>query len=206
MGFAWSLPAGRRLVTAGHCLPVDDTTGVLLTGGTREYGKRVLTTWDEGTGTVFLPGKNESQGDSALVTPNASIYPTASIFIGGPTSSSKREVKRSWQRRSVPADLFCVGGKVYGQHCSWKVMESKDYFKTDGGLLDNAIGATHPSECLTEEGGDSGGPVYTFQSDGSVVAKGIVSSGTSTLLDCYVTFTDITTLRQSYGGDVMKRK
>ncbi|MEV0590661.1 DNRLRE domain-containing protein [Nonomuraea cavernae] len=206
MGFAWSLPAGRRLVTAGHCLPVDDPTGVPLTGGTREYGKRVLTTWDDGIGTVFLPGKNEAQGDSALVTPNASIYPTASIFIGGPTSREKRPVKRSWQRRSAPGDLFCVGGRYYGQHCSWKVVEGNDYFKTDGGLLDNAIPATHASECLREEGGDSGGPIYTFQSDGSVVAKGITSSGTSTLLDCYVAFTDITTVRQSYGGDVMKRR
>ncbi|QYC40389.1 tRNA3(Ser)-specific nuclease WapA precursor [Nonomuraea coxensis DSM 45129] len=208
VGFAWSLPAGRRLVTAGHCLPANISTGdaMFTPGGTREFGKKVLSTWNAGKGTVFLPGKNESQGDSALASPNASIYPTASIFIGGPESGKKKEVKRSWQRRSIPGDLFCIGGAVYGQHCSWKVIQSEDYFKTDGGLLDNAIGGTHPSECLNEDGGDSGGPVYTFQPDGSVVAKGIVSSGTSTLLDCYVAFTDITTLRESYGGDVMKRK
>ncbi|WP_336204321.1 hypothetical protein [Nonomuraea sp. LPB2021202275-12-8] len=37
-------------------------------------------------------------------------------------------------------------------------------------------------------------------------AKGLVSSGISSTFDCWLAFTDITTVRQSYGGDVMKRR
>jgi hypothetical protein len=39
------------------------------------------------------------------------------------------------------------------------------------------------------------------------VAKGVVNAGSSPLIgDCFMVFTDITTIREAYGGDVLKRK
>ncbi|MFC7584876.1 hypothetical protein ACFQYP_14880 [Nonomuraea antimicrobica] len=55
-------------------------------------------------------------------------------------------------------------------------------------------------------GGDSGGPVYTIEPDGYVIAKGIYSGGKSVGPLCETIFTDIDDVRRAYGGDVMKRR
>ncbi|GAA3813522.1 hypothetical protein GCM10022226_37810 [Sphaerisporangium flaviroseum] len=56
------------------------------------------------------------------------------------------------------------------------------------------------------EGGDSGGPIFTIESDGYVAAKGILSGGKGALGVCTVNFTDIQEVRRAFGGDVMKRR
>ncbi|WP_157383411.1 DNRLRE domain-containing protein [Nonomuraea coxensis] len=208
MGFAWKIPAGKRLVTAGHCMPKAYSSVRVSNDGTRFYGQRVgmLTTYEYGKGTVPLPGQNKWLGDTALVTTDPSVaVPTASIFTGDETSRTRRPVKSSWSRRSAHNELYCVGGRSTGQHCNWRVDNPNTWKKTDGGTTDNIVTGKRSGDCV--EGGDSGGPVYTFRSDGSVVAKGVANAGTSPLIgDCVMVFTDITTIREAYGGDVLKRK
>ncbi|WP_327104272.1 hypothetical protein [Nonomuraea glycinis] len=58
--------------------------------------------------------------------------------------------------------------------------------------------------------GDSGGPVYTFRSDGSVVAKGVTSGSnadeTTPVKDtCVHTFTDFHDVMKAVGKDIYKR-
>jgi hypothetical protein len=205
MAFAWKIPAGKRLVTAGHCMPTAYSSVRVTNDGTRYYGQRVLTNYEYGKGTVPLPGQNKWLGDIALVSTNSPVSPTASIFIGNETSRSKKPVKSSWSRRSIKNDLYCMGGAETGQHCNWKVQDPNTWAKTDGGTTQNIVIGTRSSECA--QGGDSGGPVYTFRSDGSVVAKGVAAAGTDPVFgDCSLAFTDITTVREAFGGDVLKRK
>ncbi|MEV4378945.1 DNRLRE domain-containing protein [Streptosporangium sp. NPDC049644] len=209
MGFAWKTAAGKRLVTAGHCLPTNDPTGRISTYDAH----RELTTWTLGTGTVPLPGKNQWLGDSALVVTGPSKTPTASIFTGGPDSSTRRPVKGRYNRAPVIGDLFCLGGKTSGQQCNWKVKVADHWWKTNTGTLDSGTLGEHPSYCA--DGGDSGGPVYTFHTTvdstgkkkASAVARGIISSGAGSWFgDCSVTYTDILNVRRAYGGDLLKRR
>ncbi|GGP14387.1 S1 family peptidase [Nonomuraea glycinis] len=58
--------------------------------------------------------------------------------------------------------------------------------------------------------GDSGGPVYTFRSDGSVVAKGVTSGSNADLKTpvkdtCVHTFTDFHDVTKAVGKDIYKR-
>ncbi len=205
MAFAWKIPAGKRLVTAGHCMPTAYSSVSVTNDGTRYYGQRVLTNYSNGTGTVPLPGQNKWLGDIALVSTNAPVAPTASIFIGNAGSNVKKSVTGGYGRRSIKNDLFCVGGSESGQSCNWKVQDPNTWRKTNGGTTDNIVVGTRPSGCA--QNGDSGGPVYTFRSDGSVVAKGVIAAGVSPFFgDCELVFTDITTIREAFGGDVLKRK
>ncbi|MEU8201160.1 DNRLRE domain-containing protein [Streptosporangium sp. NPDC049046] len=200
MGFAWSLPAGKRLITAGHCL--DN-----YTAGIFSYGRRVLGTHLYGEGTVPIPGQSALLGDSALIeVTKPGIQPTASIFVGSVNSTSKRSVKGSFHRRSGLGDLYCVGGMKTGQTCNWKVTDPNTGIRVNDGRIENVIKGTHPSACT--DSGDSGGAVYIIdRTSGYVVAKGIHSSANTPLIgDCDEFFTDINSVRQAYGGDVMKRK
>lgn len=105
----------------------------------------------------------------------------------------------------ITSNLFCVGGSESGQSCNWKVQDANTWRKTNGGKTDNIAVGTRPSG--SAQNGDSGGPVYTFRSDGSVVAKGLIAAGVSPFFgDCELVFTDITTIREAFGGDVLKRK
>ncbi|GAA3413776.1 hypothetical protein GCM10018952_31700 [Streptosporangium vulgare] len=202
MGFAWSLPAGRRLVTAGHCLRNDDVEGAF------SYGRRVLGNQKYGTGTVALPGQSKLLGDSALVqVTQAPKQPTASIFVGAYDSTTKRPVKRSWPRRAQNGDLYCVGGMNTGQTCSWKVTNPNTSIDLkEEGVTKNVVEGTRDNGCT--DSGDSGGAVYTIEPGaGYIIAKGIHSAGNAPLIgDCGEYFTDIHSVRQAYGGDVMKRR
>ncbi|GAA3673129.1 hypothetical protein GCM10022224_041750 [Nonomuraea antimicrobica] len=204
MGFAWNQGGERRIITAGHCLPDDGTLGSI------PYGLRLVSTWKDGTGSVKLPGKSTTHGDSALVSMLNPKKPTASIFVGSATSASKRPVRRSWTRRAVPGDLYCVGGATSGQICNYEVgitEQSWPLNNPDGsfaGTINKGQKGSRLGSCST--GGDSGGPVYTIEPDGYVIAKGIYSGGKSVGPLCETIFTDIDDVRRAYGGDVMKRR
>ncbi|MBB4942786.1 hypothetical protein FHR32_007186 [Streptosporangium album] len=213
VGFAWAVPEGRRMVTAGHCLPdIGEFQYVDRVVGTERMhiGITLSSTWVMGKGSVKLPGQTQTRGDAAIVEYFDSYKPTASIFVGGVTSGEKRPVRRSWTRRSVPGDLFCIGGRTTGQSCNWKVEEVNKPIPQgiDGGgfagTLANGVRATRRGDC--SEGGDSGGPIFTIESDGYVVAKGILSGGADVLGFCKLNFTDIHDVRKAFGGDVMKRR
>ncbi|MEV6157811.1 hypothetical protein AB0L53_46485 [Nonomuraea sp. NPDC052129] len=72
------------------------------------------------------------------------------------------------------------------------------------GTLQNGVQGSRASGC--SEAGDSGGPIFTIQPDGYIVAKGILSGGASVLGLCRLNFTDIQDVRRAFGGDVMKRR
>jgi hypothetical protein len=117
-------------------------------------------------------------------------------------------------------DLYCTGGRVSGDLCNWKVVWSApgnytySYHLSDGTPISETVRRVWRGEkhggCI--QGGDSGGPVYTVNSTGSAVAKGIISGRTgdggpdfkSGTLDppCVNLFTDIWDAYYSMPGDI----
>ncbi|GAA3711246.1 hypothetical protein GCM10022224_090940 [Nonomuraea antimicrobica] len=119
--FAWRGTDGERyMTTAGHCVPEDaDIENIMR--GSQSIGTVFWSSWKDNTGSIPLPGRTSAYGDIALLDYTGPIEPTASIFVGGTDSPTKRPVRRSWTRRVVYGDLYCVGGAATGQSCNWKV-------------------------------------------------------------------------------------
>ncbi|MFI9433084.1 MULTISPECIES: DNRLRE domain-containing protein [Streptosporangium] len=208
-GFAWRAPDKDYMISAGHCLPRDPND----IGGT-SIGLRVHSTWIDGKGTEKLAGQSTYYGDTSAIG-IIMRKPTASIFVGGVTSTAKRSVAGRWSRRAIVGDQYCVGGKSTGQTCRWKVTDlgwKVDYNKQNGGAFAGTARWVHrgtrAGTCT--RGGDSGGPVYTIRpEDGYVVAKGIHSGSDdvgASSSECVEFFTDIHDVIKAYGGDIMKRK
>ncbi|MFC4063280.1 hypothetical protein ACFOWE_33785, partial [Planomonospora corallina] len=158
------------MVTAGHCL--------LPQGGYSKIGPVLWSNWHRGTGTVKLPGQPTYYGDLGLI--NTNIRDTSpTIFVGDKNSSTKRWVGGRHSVRAKEGDQYCTGGATTGQICRWKVTDlawKVDTFEGDNydGTLRWVQVGKKRGRCVN--GGDSGGPVYTFRSDGYVVAKGITSA------------------------------
>ncbi|MET9344597.1 DNRLRE domain-containing protein [Nonomuraea sp. NPDC003804] len=204
-GFTMGSGTDKLVVTAGHCLPRQ--------GGDTDAGPARWSNWQPGTGTVILPGQPTYYGDLGLIY--ADIRGTnPKIFIGAENSTEKRYVTG---RFSIPAkenDQYCTGGFSTGQICRWKVTDIA--WKVD--MKDFTTGASTGTTRWVQVGkkrgrcvigGDSGGPVYTFRPDGTVVAKGI-TSGSNTKTErikdvCIHTFTDFHDVMKAVGKDIYKK-
>lgn len=94
--------------------------------------------------------------------------------------------------------------------CNYKVERNNvpiEEHDSDGnfvGTVRNGIEARRIGGCT--EGGDSGGPVFTIEPDGYVIAKGITSGGKGWGPICSLNYSDIQDARRAFGGDVMKRR
>ncbi|GIH78219.1 hypothetical protein Plo01_46480 [Planobispora longispora] len=186
-GFAWMDGTTPAMLGAGHCYDTNITDLGLVAYDT--YGPN---------GTVKLQGQPKYRGDLALVY--LTKYPrggSASIWIGGATSTQRRYVSGVYRKYAKVGDRYCVSGKMTGETCGWKVVDIGETITYKDG--DEAkylvIGEKTSGKCII--GGDSGSPVYTIRpEDGRVVARGITSGGTALqeanfFLNCRHYFTDI---------------
>ncbi|MBG0569308.1 hypothetical protein I4J89_48735 [Actinoplanes sp. NEAU-A11] len=200
--FSWKIDASRSgMLTAGHCAAVSgqavqtnsgDALGSIMS---ENYGPR---------GTEYLPQQKVYRGDMSLIrVPSGKIYPY--IYRGVSSSSARYTVRAMWHRRAQPGDQYCTGGSYGGEICGWKVKSTGATVNSDGKWLRNVVVSEKKKGWCTRPG-DSGGPVYTVNSDGSVVAKGIHhgSNGgggddhyAGALDKCLEIFTDI---RDAYFG------
>ncbi|MEU7990601.1 DNRLRE domain-containing protein [Streptosporangium canum] len=212
--FSWGGAGKNFITTAGHCVPrAKDPNDIGITS----LGLREESTWDDGVGSVKIPGQPTTYGDAGLI--DISIQRRIpSIFIGGVNSSTWSPVASQWYRRSQDGDQYCVGGALTGQTCGWKVTHIgwKVQYKK-AGLTETVRWvnrAVRVNRC--NAGGDSGAPIYTIRShkghpdDGSVIAKGIHSGsekdaeGNTKTADCVSFFTDIMDVSKAFGGQVLK--
>lgn len=195
--FAWSMGSTSGMLTAGHCAPAGDfffSGGQSLgyvSSGTREN-------YTNGIGTVKLTGQSTVYGDMALIQVWDGRSSRAKIYRGGPSSSTSYPVRSMWHRRAQSGDQFCTGGVVSGELCGWTVDKVGADVKTNMGINHNQV-TSKGKQGWCQKQGDSGGPVYTVNSDGSVAAKGMISSGGGGGSDgyggyfdqCTMQFTDI---------------
>ncbi len=218
-GFPYRRGSYTYMVTAGHCYSSGGTatTSGGLRLGTVTSGSRE--NWTAGVGTVRLTGDTRYLGDLALIntsswltggTPNGS----APYIYRGPAGSAAYS-RIGGVDFTYRGDQYCTGGAVTGEQCAWYVDEIfTDYKYTTAGLVRNVAIGTKRRYCI--RGGDSGGPVYNVQADGSVRAKGIISGvtglggsdhyiGVFETGECVNVFTDIWRSVDAWGGSVMTR-
>lgn len=207
-GFAWRYNSKWYMVTAGHCT---SGNGAITNPSDSVYiGPVVRDNWKNGHGSVKLSGQSYYSGDLSLYRINSGLAATPRIYKGGKTSSSSRLVHGYWKRWAQSGDKVCTGGMQTGELCGWKVTATQATVKYSGGTTaKNMVVAKKTSgSCVIP--GDSGGPVYTVDSQGQAFAKGIVSGGGGGGSDdsggffdpCWLYFTDIGLANSAFPGKV----
>ena len=212
-GFAWQYGSVEMMLTAGHCYDAgsrDVRTPAspmgFVTPQTREN-------WADGGGTVPFRGASSYRGDLALVEITGGRGSTDRIFIGDVNSATTAFVVAKSPSSPSYGDRYCTGGRSSGERCSWDVewQAAGNYFYT--GTEETArrvwLGRKY-GRCII--GGDSGGPVYTVNAGGQVLAKGVISgvsgyggSDNTTAFpeaECVNVFTDIYDAFVSLPGDL----
>ena len=207
-GFSWTSQGTPAMLTAGHCAPNGGTVTVpggafgSVTSGSGEN-------WATGTGTVHFPGDTVYRGDLAMVKVTAPGTTQGRIYVGGPTSGTRKAVGAIWTRSPLVADAFCTGGAYSGEQCGWTVAAINADVLVGADLARNvSVSSAKVGTCL--QPGDSGGPVYTNRVDGKVTAKGVVSAGSGGGADfvadendpCYSVFSDVRQALPVFGGSV----
>ncbi len=194
------------MLTAGHCVPAGGPVYTASFGppaSALEYMGNVTANtrenWNIDTGTTHLQGdlasSTANRGDIALVQVQSGK--TSAGYVYADPGAFSRRVVGSWVGTwSSPGDQFCTDGIKSLEVCGWSVDEvGHDYmYSNPDGRHPTVRGANRGyrwgSFCIVD--GDSGGPIYTIDSNGRVSAKGIISGG-SCLPGFYgeVIFTDV---------------
>lgn len=176
-GFTWRINSTTDgMLTAGHCKPaggyVQTTVSSMgfVSSGTRE-------SWTRGVGTVYMTGQSVYRGDIALIQVAYGNTASARMYRGDTNSITSSPVRAMWSRRAQVGDRYCTGGYRTGEMCGWRVDRVGINIKyNDGeGTGRNLVEGSKQDQCTLK--GDSGGPVFTVQSDGGIVAKGLISGG-----------------------------
>jgi len=211
-GFSWHSGSTEMMLTAGHCYPSGGSvsTSASSMGSVRSSSEE---NWTNGTGTVLMTDETSHRGDLALVRLGAQKSSTNRIYRGGAGSTSGATVAGKWSRSPVRTDQYCTGGRVSGEQCGWRVVVDAPglyYYNGSGETARKVWRGTKRGHCI--QGGDSGGPVYTVNSNGSVAAKGIISGVTgfgggdsfagATGSPCVNVFTDVWDAYYSMPGDI----
>jgi len=174
-GFPWESSEGTHMLTAGHCAPYGGSVSTpatsmgWVTPGSRE-------TWTKGTGTVYLSGQSRYRGDLALIDTDSGKSVSPSIYTG---ERDYRRVREMIGRYVQVGDEYCTAGISSGAVCGWEVIATGVNYKYGGTgeTVRNVVrGEKTSGRCIL--GGDSGGPVYGVNPDGTVTASGITSGVT----------------------------
>ncbi|GAA2389959.1 hypothetical protein GCM10010404_53980 [Nonomuraea africana] len=170
--FSWRYGGYQAMITAGHCTSLNGSVSTLV-----EYqGTVVKDTWNNRTGTVYIDGQSTYRGDLSLIRLAGGKTSAPRIYVGSSTSGSSRAVAGMWSRRPDYGDQYCTGGSTAGELCGWKVNALRINVRySDGTYARNMTRGYKQGQCT--RGGDSGGPIYTVNSAGKVVAKGVHSGG-----------------------------
>lgn len=217
-GFAWTYNGNPYMVSAGHCTYADgymDTWDNSGTDNSVTIGFVDVDNWANGKGSTKLRGQSYYSGDLSLIklmkdkgyNVSARIYKKDSIL---------RRVENRWTTRSKKGEQLCTGGARSSEVCGWKVTATAQRVKynNDGVGQNLTVAKKNSGSCVIA--GDSGGPVYTVKSSGSVYAKGIISGSECDSVSndgecsdawdgqCTVVFTDIALAEKALPGGVKK--
>lgn len=158
-GFAVLDGAYGRLLSAAHCDPTGNTS------------------WYDGTGSdIFTYGGSyvdarEQDWDSLLIDPVGGTQ--GKVYVGPWYSTTKRSVAAA--SPTADGDSVCTSGANSGEHCG-TVIDRQVSFDCGLYVCYGSL-ASNSNQNVMGVHGDSGGPVYGYNADGRVRAKGIISSG-----------------------------
>lgn len=180
--------------TAGFGVRDADTgAGYILTAEhCGAIGSPWHTGWDTTTGTGTLIGyavDSNDDHDTMIISTSA---PGDHIYVGGQHDEVRAEVV-GWTE-VVPGQLLCQSGYTSagvlgGPICNLRV----DYHYTD---IEDLVEATQLDGDESARSGDSGGPVYFVNADGTVLAAGTTTRSAGPGFG----FQDFATARDDYGN------
>ncbi|WP_251096682.1 S1 family peptidase [Streptomyces sp. Caat 7-52] len=179
-GLPWQAGDVSMMLTAGHCAP----DGGLVQTRAEAMGyvlERERENWDNNgprRGTERFPNDSEDRGDIALVDIPDEKSSAGKVY--GPGNTEGRSIRSEFSRPAQRDDKFCTSGAATGEVCGWRttLINTNRIVRTPGLSVGVARGinlAVKQGQCARR--GDSGGAIYTINSDGSVNAKGILSAG-----------------------------
>jgi hypothetical protein len=212
-GFAWNNGSTLYMLTAGHC--INPGGGWYLPDGA-SGGARIGTgtKWDTygANGSIKLSGQKTYAGDVALIDMYGANKSIGKIYTGGKKSNTTRDVASSGL--AYRGHKYCTGGRNKGVLCNWRVTNvAKNVTYKNGNVGRNLFWATKQGWCLY--GGDSGGPVYTTNKNGKIIAKGIISgaggggsdhyAGKLDGDDCRGYFSEVKRAEKAFPGAISKR-
>jgi hypothetical protein len=160
------------MVTAGHCFPQG---AQVQQGYVDQANNTVVTTGVMGTVSVVEWGNNRP--DAELIS-NGSydpyVYRTLTASAGVDQTSSVMQGQPN----------ICADGALTGENCTGvvsKVNGCDDIYYTPTSYyyvcgVDNATSSNGTIMIDPNSEGDSGGPVYTLESNGNLIANGVLSA------------------------------
>jgi hypothetical protein len=159
-GFAINWGGLDHMLSAGHC---GNNGEIAVDGG----GNPAIDTM----GTVFndVPVRDTMMID----TPSQ-----GNIYIGPWDSNTGMDVIGA--EADIVGNLVCTSGARSGEHCGLTVTHVN---QTDNGWSP-LTRAVHPSGGCAAAGGDSGGPVFRYSSDGWPIGRGTISTGRRGTASC----------------------
>jgi hypothetical protein len=193
--FGWVHQGKSYILTAGHCTSMNAT----ISSNAGSVGKVTADNYNNKTGSVKWNGQSYYSGDLATIKMPAGKASSTLIYKGGPGSNSFRTVTAKWGPSGL-SDRYCVGGQITGEMCGFKVMATNVTAKYGDNEIVKGVHRSHRNGKCTR-GGDSGAPIYTIRSDGSIAAKGVLSGGSSnTSGSCRDYFTDTYLAEKALAG------
>ncbi|MEV5592658.1 hypothetical protein [Streptomyces sp. NPDC052496] len=170
-GFSVWLPQANTdyLMTAAHC---------------GEIGKQ----WYAGDTDVRAGTmeKRWEKHDTALIATHHGGQHNFTVWAGQPIyrqTQQLRQVKDA--RHSVVGEYLCASGSLSGEICGLKVVEPKQFERIESNRdLAEVYLLKQTEKRPTAMKGDSGGPIFSYNVDGSVVARGLISAGQGTPATC----------------------
>ncbi len=153
--------------TAGFSM-VKDTVGYVSTAGHCGYGSW----WNNNSyiGDSYLREfRDNGDGDSQIISASS----VGGWVYTGETSSHR---VLSYSTSQVPGETgVCADGATTGERCGNRVYLTNQCLKdTSDGVTTCALIVAQSSTGQVVQGGDSGGPVYNYRTDGELNARGII--------------------------------
>jgi hypothetical protein len=173
-GFEWLDSSNRYMISAGHCAVYNGGNGGNVYTALQDVGSFGGWTWATGVGTTSWGGTY--YGDLSYTTLYSNVSNSPYIYRCGVNSSSlcNGKVVAMWSRSPANGDRYCTGGTTSGEQCGWITNTVGGNWEYSNGEVCRHCSWSYSSANKSQHG-DSGGPVYTVDSNGNIYAKGIIS-------------------------------
>jgi streptogrisin D len=146
--------SSRYTATSGHC----GATGTVWKNNGVTVGTETTRNWNDG------------QNDEALIP-----ISSGGVYVWADPTTADRTVHAKSTSMAV-GGLVCTDGLTDREVCSVKITSVGQTVNYGGATVKNLTGATQTAGRAAFSGGDSGGPVYTALSGGSVEAQGMIAA------------------------------
>jgi hypothetical protein len=149
-------------ISAGHC--GDNGQGATIPGQPSP------------TGTIE---RDNNARDTLIIRYSAGV--AGAIYTGAWNSSTGVGVGGAVS--DFVGNFVCTGGASSGEHCNIQVQAVNEFVNV-GYIIGPETRAALPSGQCAVAPGDSGGPAYSYRSDGRVNARGTISAGITGTANC----------------------